>query len=219
MGYRHLIGGSGIKAMQTYRAKGQDSQSGHRVRRGRFSLRRLWRDDSGTTAIEFAFIALGLVYLMVGIIEFAMAMTVGNSLEAATNMSSRLGKTGYVDAEAQQTQEETILAEVERRVGPLIDMSRIRLTHEVFNDFKSLTTPDIFADNNGDGDTDDPGEWTDVDADGFRDGAEGTGGSGNIVIYRISYPWKVMTPAFNRLLGDDGIITLTAYSVVKNEPY
>ena len=132
--------------MQKYRTKGQDSQSGHRVRRGGFSLRRLWRDDSGTTAIEFAFIALGLVYLMVGIIEFAMAMTVGNSLEAATNLSSRLGKTGFVDEEAQLDQEQTIMEEVERRVGPMIDIGKLEITHEVYNDFTSLNNPDILQD-------------------------------------------------------------------------
>lgn len=212
--------GSGTKTMWTHRAKRQEPEQprpfGLRSRR---FVRRLHTDEGGATAIEFGVVGVALMFMIFGIVEFSAAMTVGNSLEAATNMSSRLGKTGYVDEEAQQTQEETILAEVERRVGPLIDMSKIKLTHEVFNDFRSLTTPDIFTDNNGDGDTDDPGEWTDVDADGFRDGAEGTGGSGNIVIYRISYPWEVMTPAFNRLIGNHGIITLTAYSVVKNEPY
>ena len=162
--------------MRTYRAKGQDLQSGHQahVRGGRFTLRRLWRDNSGTTAIEFAFIALGLVYFIVGILEFSMAMTVGNSLEAATNLSSRLGKTGYVDEEAQLTQEQTIMDEVERRVGPMIDMTKLDVTHEVFNDFESLTNPDLVEDKNGDGDTVDPGEWTDVDSDGFQDGAEGS---------------------------------------------
>ena len=205
--------------MQTYRAKGQDSQSGHGVRRGRFSLRRLWRDDSGTTAIEFAFIALGVVYLMVGIIEFAMAMTVGNSLEAATNLSSRLGKTGYIDEEAQLDQEQTIMDEVERRVGPMIDMTKLVVTHEVYNDFTSLNNPDILKDQNEDGDTDDPGEWTDVDGDGFKDGADGVGGSGNIVVYRISYPWEIMTPLIAQFVSNDGIVNLSAYSVVKNEPY
>lgn len=220
MGHRHLIGGSGTKAMQTYRTKGQDLQSDRlaRVRRGRFTLRRLWRDDSGTTAIEFAFIALGLVYLMVGIIEFAMAMTVGNSLEAATNLSSRLGKTGYVDEDA-ETQEQTILDEVERRVGPLIDMEKIAISNEVYNDFESLTNPDLFEDKNDDGDTDDAGEWTDVDGDGFRDGSDGVGTAGDIIVYKISYPWQVMTPLIGKIIGDEGIIHLSAYSVVKNEPY
>lgn len=206
--------------MQQYRATGQDLHSGHRrVRGGRFSWRRLWRDETGTTAIEFAFIALGLVYLMLGIIEFALAMTVGNSLEAATNLSSRLGKTGYVDEEAQLTQEQTIMDEVERRVGPMIDMTKLEITHEVYNDFDSLTNPDLFEDKNGDGDTEDSGEWTDVDAYGFRDGSEGVGNSGNIVVYKIGYPWQVFTPLIGNIIGNDGIINLTAYSVVKNEPY
>jgi len=214
------IGGSGTKAMQKYRTKGQDLQSGHPagVHGGRLTLRRLWRDESGTTAIEFAFIALGLVYLMVAIIEFSMAMTVGNSLESATNMSSRLGKTGYVDEDA-ETQAQTILDEVERRVGPMIDMAKIEITNEVYNDFQSLTNPDLFEDKNDDGDTGDPGEWTDVDGDGFRDGSEGTGVAGNIVVYQVSYPWKVITPLMGNIIGDGGIINLSAYSVVKNEPY
>jgi Flp pilus assembly pilin Flp len=207
--------------MHKYRTKGQDLQSGRlaRVRGGRFTLRRLWRDDAGTTAIEFAFIALGLVYFMVGIIEFAMAMTVGNSLEAATNLSSRLGKTGYVDEEAQLTQEQTIMDEVERRVGPMIDITKLEITHEVFNDFDSLTNPDLIEDKNDDGDTDDPGEWTDVDGDGFKDGADGVGSSGNIVVYQILYPWQVFTPLIGNVIGNGGVINLSAYSVVKNEPY
>ena len=209
--------------MQKYRAKGQDSQSAHQahVRGGRFTMRRLWRDESGTTAIEFAFIALGLVYFMIGIIEFSMAMTVGNSLEAATNLSSRLGKTGYVDEEAQLDQEETIMEEVERRVGPLIDIEKVEITHEVFNDFDSLTNPDIIVDNDGDGNIEeaDGDSWTDVDGDGFMDGGEGLGTGGEIVVYKVSYPWSVFTPFISSFVGNDGIIELMAYSVVKNEPY
>ena len=207
--------------MQTYRTKGQDSQSRHQahVRRGRFSLRRLWRDDSGTTAIEFAFVGTIVIYFMIGILEFSLAMAVGNSLEAATNLSSRLGKTGFVDEEAQLSQEETIMEEVERRVGPLIDMEKLEMTHEVYNDFESLTNPDLLEDKNADGDTDDAGEWTDVDADGFKDGADGVGGSGDVVVYKIMYPWQMFTPLIGNVIGTDGIIDLVAYSVVKNEPY
>ena len=208
--------------MQKYRTKGQDLQSSHQaqVRRGRFTLRRLWRDDSGTTAIEFAFIALGLVYFMVGIIEFSMAMTVGNSLEAATNLSSRLGKTGYIDVDAQLDQEATIRAEVERRVGPMIDINDVDIDHEVFNDFGSLTEPDIVVDLDGDGDLTDPGDsWTDVDNDGFVDGGNSLGAGGEIVVYKVTYPWKVFTPFMSNFVGHDGTVDLIAYSVVKNEPY
>jgi Flp pilus assembly pilin Flp len=209
---RYLIGGSGIKG-QEFPSLAQPAQ----VRARRWTLHRLWRDERGTTAIEFAFVGLATIYFIVGIIEFAMAMTVGNSLEAATNLSSRLGKTGFV--EEHETQEETIRGEIKRRVGPLIDMSKLTIGNEVYNDFESLTTPDIFTDTNGDGDTLDAGEWTDVDHDGFKDGTSGVGSAGNIVVYKISYPWHVMTPLIGNVIGNDGVINLMAYSVVKNEPY
>ena len=204
--------------MQKHRTKGQDLQSGDRprVRGRRFSLRRLWRDDSGATAIEFAFVSLGVVYLMVGIIEFSMAMTVGNSLEAATNLSSRLGKTGYV--EDQLTQKETIRDEIKRRVGPLIDMSKLTIKTTAFKDFDDLDTPDPWNDADNDGEVDE-GEWTDMNGNKFCDGCTGLGSGENVAIYKISYPWKIMTPLIGAIVGDHGIINLTAYSVVKNEPY
>jgi Flp pilus assembly pilin Flp len=208
--------------MQKHRTNGQDLQSGRqRMRGARFSLRRLHRDDSGATAIEFAFVSTIVVYIMVAIIEYSMAMTVGNSLEAATNLSSRLGKTGYVDEEAQLDQEQTIMEEVERRVGPLIDTSKVEITHTVFNDFESLNNPDNIVDHNGNGviEEEDGDSWTDVDADGFMDGGVGLGSSGAIVVYKVSYPWSVFTPFISKFVGNDGIIELSAYSVVKNEPY
>jgi hypothetical protein len=62
-------------------------------------------------------------------------------------------------------------------------------------------------------------EWTDIDGDGFKDGAGGVGKSGEIVVYRIMYPWHVITPFMGKLIGDHGVLKLVAYSVVKNEPY
>ncbi len=179
-------------------------------------LRDLWRNQRGATAIEFAIVSMPVIYMMVGIIEFSVAMTVANSLEAATNLSSRLGKTGYV--EDQLTQKETIRDEIERRVGPLIDMSKLVITTTAYQDFEDLDTPDPWNDDDGDGEVD-PGEWTDMNGNGFCDGCSGLGGGENVAIYKISYPWKIMTPLISAIVGDNGIIELSAYSVVKNEPY
>lgn len=179
-------------------------------------MRALWCDNRGTTAIEFAFVALPVIYLMVGIIEFSVAMTVSNSLEAATNLSSRLGKTGYV--EDALTQKATIRAEIERRVGPLIDMNKLTITTTAFSDFEDVDHPEPWNDSDADGEPD-VGEWTDTDGDEFCDGCTGLGGGANVAIYTITYPWQIMTPIIAELVGDNGIIELTAYSVVKNEPY
>jgi len=176
----------------------------------------LWRDNRGTTAIEFALVALPVIYLMVGIIEFSVAMTVANSLEAATNLSSRLGKTGYVEDEL--TQKATIRAEVERRVGPLIDMNKLTITTTAFSDFEDVDHPEAWNDANGNNEPE-VGEWTDTDNDGFCDGCTGLGSGQNVAIYTITYPWQIMTPIIAAFVGDSGIIELTAYSLVKNEPY
>lgn len=197
------------------------AQPGARTRRRRLltrPLRSLWRDTRGATAVEFVFVAIPVIYLMVGILEFSAAMTVSNSLEAATNLSSRLGKTGYVDTEADLDQSETIREEIERRVGPLIDMNKLEIDAKAFSDFGDVDSPEAWNDADEDG-VPDAGEWTDTDGDNFCDGCTGFGGADNVVIYTITYPWTIMTPLMNRLLGEDGIFNLTAYSVVKNEPY
>ncbi|HWA51033.1 MAG TPA: TadE/TadG family type IV pilus assembly protein [Dongiaceae bacterium] len=179
-------------------------------------MRSLWRDKSGATAIEFALVSLPVIYLMVGIVEFSVAMTVANSLEAATNLSSRLGKTGYVAD--QLTQKDTIRDEIERRVGPLIDMNKLEITTTAFKDFEDLDVQDPWNDANNN-DYPDPGEWTDTNGNNFCDGCSGLGSGENVAIYKITYPWKIMTPLISAVVGDNGIIELTAYSVVKNEPY
>jgi Flp pilus assembly pilin Flp len=179
-------------------------------------MRALWRNQRGATAIEFAIVSMPVIYLMVGIVEFSVAMTVANSLEAATNLSSRLGKTGFV--EDQLSQKETIRAEIERRVGPLIDMNKLEITTTAFQDFEDLDTPDPWNDDDADGEVD-VGEWTDVNGNGFCDGCSGLGSGENVAIYTITYPWQIMTPLISAVVGDNGIIELSAISVVKNEPY
>lgn len=203
-----------FKRRKDHQASSAQSRSPSRWRR----LRDLWRDTSGATAVEFVFVAIPVIYMMVGILEFSAAMTVSNSLEAATNLSSRLGKTGYIDVDGGLDQSETIREEIERRVGPLIDMDKLNIVAKAYSDFGDVDAPEPWNDADEDGEPD-PGEWTDEDGDNFCDGCTGFGGADNVVIYTITYPWTIMTPLMNRLLGEDGIFNLTAYSVVKNEPY
>lgn len=205
--------------MSTRRTKDAHQLAGKgRAPMPRRRLRHLWRDSRGSTAVEFVFVAIPVIYLMVGILEFSAAMAVSNSLEAATNLSSRLGKTGFVDTEAELDQSETIREEIERRVGPLIDMNKLDIDAKAFSDFGDVDHNEPWNDADEDG-VPDAGEWTDEDGDGFCDGCTGFGGAENVVIYTITYPWTIMTPLMNTLLGEDGVFNLTAYSVVKNEPY
>ena len=56
----------------------------------------LARCNEGVTAIEFALLAPVLLLLVMGIIEFSVIMFVSVMLEGSTDMTARLGSTGYV---------------------------------------------------------------------------------------------------------------------------
>ena len=50
-------------------------------------------------------------------------------------------------------------------------------------------------------------------------GTGGLGTSGQVVVYTISYPWKLFTPMLSAIIGTGGNVTLSSRIVVQNEPY
>ena len=69
----------------------------------------------------------------------------------------------------------------------------------------------------------DTGEtYTDVNGNGHWDAdmaAQGYGDANDIVVYTVTYPWKINTPMVSQFFSNDGELTLSASAVVKNEPY
>lgn len=204
--------------MRRRRIRGRQEKRERAV--GAFGRLRPFADDSrGTTAIEFGMISAALVTFIVGIVEFSLVMLAQNSLEAATNISSRLGKTGFT--EGGLTREQTIIAELENRAGSIIDTDQVEIVSKAYDQFDQIGKPEPWNDANGDGVVDE-GEYTDINLNGQYDedmGAAGPGDSDDVVVYTVSYPWRLFTPLIGSLFGENGIVTLTARSVVKNEPF
>jgi hypothetical protein len=176
------------------------------------------RDRSGSTLVEFALIVPPLFLLMFGAVEVSQVMAVSNILESATNMSSRLGKTGYTEEGV--SREDLIREEIEYRGAGLIDMDKIEIQSLVYDQFDDIGQPEPWNDANEDGVVDD-GEYTDINGNGQYDidmGVEGVGDSDDVVVYTITYPWVITTPIVSAFFGD-GIVELAAHSVVKNEPF
>ncbi|MBM3482908.1 MAG: pilus assembly protein [Alphaproteobacteria bacterium] len=197
--------------------------------KGRFNrrMRRLLRrarlvrcDQRGATAVEFAVIGSVLIFLIAGIVEFSLVMVVTNSLEASTSISSRVGKTGFADTGL--SREETILAEIEKRAGGLIDIDDVEITSQSYESFDEIGKPEPWNDANSDGVPDD-GEYTDINGNGQWDqdmGVAGFGGSDEVVVYNIKYDWEIITPLMREVIGgSDGAVSLSAQWVVKNEPF
>ena len=166
--------------------------------------------NNGTAIIEFAVIAPLLFLLLIGFIEVGMIFFTQSVLEAATNIGSRAGKTGYTEAGIDR--EQYIRARIQKLSGGFLDDGLLEIKILSYNDFKSIGQPEPcdppspppckrgFKDINGNG------EW-DTDQ-----GAETVGTDGKIVVYKVTYPWQVFTPLLSEVLTRDG-------STVRNEEF
>lgn len=149
----------------------------------------------GAAAIEFALVAPAFFLIFIGVVEMSLAMLAQHLLENATFNASRLAKTGYIATG--RTQIQTVMDVLDTELGslaPLIDVAKISFTSTAFGQLDRIGLP--------------------------GQGADGLGAADQIVVYTISYPWKIFTPMISNIIGDaNGIITLTSHIVVRNEPY
>jgi len=178
-------------------------------------------DENGATALEFALVAPVFFLLLFGIIEFSLIMFTKSVMEGATSMTSRLGKTGYsADGISRQQTLINLLAEKSRGI---MDPEKIEVTTLIYESFNSIGDAEPFTDSNGNGQWDAGETFNDVNGNGQWDddmGRAGLGNAGDIVVYKVHYPWPLKTPGVNALIGDSkGSIPLDVSVVVRNEPY
>ena len=148
----------------------------------------------GTAAVEMALIAPVFFLLMIGITELCLLMAAQQLMENAAYNTSRIAKTGYsVTGQTQsQSVNQTMVSELQS-FGTLIDTTKVTMTEAAYNSFSAAAS--------GSG------------------GASGLGASAQIVVYTISYPWKLFTPMMGALIGTGGVYTISSHIVVRNEPY
>jgi Flp pilus assembly protein TadG len=198
---------------------------GTRAGRGRTLARLLrvlgWRTE-GSVVTEFALVAPALLALITMTMEFGMMMFTSSLMEGALREASRYGVTGQGGA----TQEERlveIMAIIQERTIGLVDMDQADVKILVYDSFGDIGRGEAFVDGNGNG-TYDLGEtFQDENGNGVWDRDVGTSGSGtarDIVVYRMTYHWNLLTPFAGTFIGDEnGQVTLSASIAVRNEPW
>lgn len=178
----------------------------------------LRRNTDGVVAIEFAFIAPVVLLMIMGTIEFSLIMFTTAVMESATSHTSRLGKTGYT--EAGSTREEQLVANIQALTSGLLDPDEIEITAKVYDAFDDVGDPEPFVDANNNLQYDDGETYSDINGNMQWDadmGAEGFGDANDVVVYTVSYPWRINTPLISSIIGN--VFTITARAAVKNEPY
>ena len=186
----------------------------------RATLKEFVTGDRGAALVEFAFAGPIIITMLMGIIEVSMVVFMNLMVEAGVRDASRFGLTG---AEIEgYTREEYIVELVNERTMGLLNITSENIDVRVYETFAEIQEAEPFVDANTNGDYDEGEIFNDLNGNEIWDGDPGTPGAGSsddIVVYRVSANWAILTSYLADLLGDDGLFTITSSIAVRNEPW
>lgn len=174
------------------------------------------RDDRrGATIIEFAIILPVLMMLLMGLFDmmfqlYAQSILTGAVQKAARDSAIEGGadETGAIDAKVLDRM---------RALVTVTDHDSERRSYKTFTSIK----PEVFYDNNGNNRFDGGDCFDDINANGVWDqdpGETGQGGADDVTLYTFSVTYDRVFPTMT-LLGRPSTVTLTAKTLLKNQPY
>lgn len=184
-------------------------------------LKRWQSNERGTSIVEFSLVAPVLFIAGLGIVELGLMYSAQNILESATYKASRTGRIGYV--EGGKSQDDTVRELLNSRASIIMDTDKVVMDKLVYSNFDEIGLPEPYVDDSPANGQYDVGEaFDDINDDGAWSedrGRDAFGVGGEIAVYTVTYPWPVFTPLFGNVMGQDGVVTLEARAVVKNEPF
>lgn len=179
--------------------------------------RKLADDEQGSMIVEAA---LGLPILLttiIGFLEVANILFVSVAVENAVLRASRFGITGSSDDGVNRADQ--VRSIIEQHTFDRVDMDTVSIETLVYDQFSDIGEPEPFTDDNGNESWDEGETFTDVNGNGEWDedmGAEGLGGGGDIVLYRINYAAASLT-GFTHWANKS--VNISSTVAVRNEPY
>lgn len=181
------------------------------------SLRRLFGNRDGATAVEMALVSPIFFAFMIGTMEVAVVMFTNVAIEAAVRDGARYGVTG--SAPDGMTREDRLRQIISERTFGLVSPTSEDVTMTVYPSFAAAGIEEPYEDLNGNGTWDSGEPFTDQNGNGARDGGTpGMGASGQVVMYTVSYQLPLIGPVVNNLFGVR-VLNLATRIVVRNEPW
>lgn len=176
------------------------------------------RADRGGASTEFALTAPMILLVIIGSIEIMMTLFIMVAMEGGLREASRYGITG---AETPAAREQQILDILDTHTYGFVDFDTAEVETLIYPDFASIGEPEPFQDDPPFDGQYSPGEsYTDINGNGQWDddmGIPGVGIGDEILLYRITYDWPMLTGYISGLVGET--ITLSASMAVRNEPF
>ena len=188
--------------------------------------------------IEFAIAFPVFILMMIGVVEIAILMFVQVTVEGGLREASRYGITGQQPTGG-ISREQEIVNIVKKHAQGLVEIDASDVEMLTYQDFSSIGQPEPYDDAD---DLDGPAfkpENDDVFTPALHDrngnnqwdadqgnNSQGAGGSGQVVLYRVTFDWDWLTPLpgmFEALTQAKSTIpetiSMEASIAVRNEPW
>ncbi|WP_339931044.1 TadE/TadG family type IV pilus assembly protein [uncultured Brevundimonas sp.] len=175
------------------------SRPGRRRRTG------FWRARDGSTAVEFAMVALPFFFMMFAILELGLVFVIDSVLENATAETSRLIRTGRAENSGMTAEQFKTSLCGRMSIFQADCNARATVDVRVIPNFSTPNPPDPMA----------SGSFQTSDL-GYDDGT-----AGSTMLIRVWYKQPLVTPFMNEGLSrlKDGSAYLTSTAVFRNEPF
>jgi Flp pilus assembly protein TadG len=176
--------------------------------------RRLTRDESGATVVEFALVAPVLVTLLLALFDTGYNLYTASVLQGTIQKAAR-------DSTIEGTTPGALDAKVGDAVKLIAGNATITYARKNYASFSDVGTPEDYTDVNGDGACDNGEPYEDANNNGSWDqdrGTAGQGGARDAVLYtvHVSYPRAFPIGGFLGLPQNHEMETST---VLRNQPY
>lgn len=181
-------------------------------------MRRLVRSEKAVAAIEFAIGGPLFILALLGFFDFSWQIYAKAVLEGAVAQAARNATLErYVDDPSLLDQR------VEAQVRNVMKNAEVRFTRAAFDSYEQIGKPEAFTDAGSKNGRYDKGEcFEDINGNGVWDsvssGRTGNGGADDIVLYTAEMEYQRVMPVW-RLLNQPQTVTLSAATILRNQPY
>lgn len=178
-------------------------------------LRRLRRDNSAVTIVEFAMVAPVMLLLLLGLFDLGYRAYASSVLQGSLHDAARMATVGGFS----MTQ---IDARVKTRLSNFATRSTVTTAAASYYEFSGVSQPEKVVGDTVPLNSYNAGDcFEDVNGNNAYDTDRGRGGTGNaddIVRYRVTISFQRIFP-LGYLLGWPNTQTLTQETVLRNQPF
>ena len=175
------------------------------------------RDNRGVTVVEFALIAPVLLLVLMGLLDLPYNMYTTEMLQGAIQGAAR--DSTLEGSSGREAQLDAIVTRAVQAVAPGATLAFDRRSYSSFTD---AGRPEDFTDVDGDGTCDHGEPYEDANGNGSWDldrGQAGFGGARDAVLYTVTVTYQRPFPVAGFIPGQSKDFTLSAATVLRNQPY